>query len=108
MRVSLCWAAPEGQFDLPLELPPQSRIAEALAAARAELVARDPVWADRIDWAGAPVGVYGELRQRGMRLREGDRVEIYRALRVDPKESRRVRAQRLRRTPVRATKPAGV
>lgn len=108
MRVSLCWAAPEGQFELPLELPSQACIADALAAARAELTIKDPAWADRIDWADAPVGVYGELRERGTRLRAGDRVEIYRALLVDPKESRRVRAQRLRRTPVRAGKPAGV
>lgn len=37
------------------------------------------------------VGIWGRRASLGMRLRDGDRVEIYRALTVDPKEARRVR-----------------
>jgi uncharacterized protein len=39
------------------------------------------------------VGVWGVLRELGHRLRDGDRVEIYRPLTVDPMEARRRRAQ---------------
>ena len=37
------------------------------------------------------VGIWGRRASLGMRLRDHDRVEIYRALTVDPKEARRVR-----------------
>ena len=37
------------------------------------------------------VGVWGRVRPAGHLLREGDRVEVYRRLTVDPKEARRQR-----------------
>jgi len=40
-----------------------------------------------------PVGIYGERVQYDTVLREGDRVEIYRPLEVDPMEARRLRAK---------------
>ena len=36
-------------------------------------------------------GVWGRPQPLSFALREGDRVEVYRALRVDPKEARRLR-----------------
>ena len=42
--------------------------------------------------ARVPVGVFGESVGRELKLREGDRVEIYRPLLIDPKEARRRRA----------------
>ena len=44
-----------------------------------------------------PVGVYGRRVALDHLLADGDRVEIYRPLRVDPKEARRRRALRARR-----------
>jgi hypothetical protein len=41
-------------------------------------------------WAGA-VGVWGRAQPLDTRLRDLDRVEIYRGLQVDPKEARRLR-----------------
>lgn len=38
------------------------------------------------------VGVWGKLKTRDTVLRERDRVEVYRSLTADPKESRRKRA----------------
>jgi len=38
------------------------------------------------------VGIYGKVAGRDTRLRDRDRVEIYRPLRADPKEIRRARA----------------
>jgi hypothetical protein len=37
------------------------------------------------------VGVWGRPAAAGQALRDRDRVEVYRALRVDPKEARRLR-----------------
>jgi uncharacterized protein len=36
-------------------------------------------------------GIWGRRCDMGQALRDGDRVEIYRALAVDPKEARRLR-----------------
>jgi len=40
------------------------------------------------------VGIFGKLVKLETRLADGDRVEIYRPLAVDPKEARRRRARR--------------
>jgi putative ubiquitin-RnfH superfamily antitoxin RatB of RatAB toxin-antitoxin module len=40
----------------------------------------------------ALVGVFGRVAGPGTLLRDGDRVEIYRPLKIDPKEARRRRA----------------
>ena len=40
-----------------------------------------------------PAGIYGAPASRSQVLREGDRVELYRPLVLDPKEARRQRAQ---------------
>jgi putative ubiquitin-RnfH superfamily antitoxin RatB of RatAB toxin-antitoxin module len=44
-----------------------------------------------IDLAGSRIGVWGKLKKLDDRLRDQDRIEIYRPLRVDPKEARRQR-----------------
>ncbi len=36
-----------------------------------------------------PVGIWGRVVSRDRRLRDGDRVEIYRELELDPREARR-------------------
>ena len=42
-------------------------------------------------------GVWGREQPPDWALRDGDRVEVYRALTVDPKEARRLRYKRQRR-----------
>ncbi len=44
--------------------------------------------------AGLPVGIWGRQRDADAALQDRDRVEIYRPLRVDPKDARRLRQQR--------------
>jgi hypothetical protein len=46
-----------------------------------------------IDLAAAGVGVFNRVRALGEKVRDGDRVEIYRPLLADPRESRRRRAR---------------
>ena len=50
--------------------------------------------APEIDLAACRVGIYGKLKPLDTVLRERDRIEIYRPLIADPKESRRKRAQK--------------
>lgn len=40
------------------------------------------------------IGVFGRVVSPNSPLRDGDRVEIYRPLKIDPKEARRRRAKR--------------
>lgn len=47
-----------------------------------------------IAWPGAPLGVFGRRVAPETALNDGDRVEIYRPLTLDPKERRRRRAGR--------------
>jgi len=48
----------------------------------------------QIDLAACRVGVWGRRAELGDQVRDGDRVEIYRPLQADPKETRRQRARR--------------
>ena len=52
-----------------------------------------------IDLATHPVGLYGKKRPLDTVLREHDRIEIYRPLLADPKDSRRKRAERNKAPP---------
>ncbi len=45
-----------------------------------------------------PIGIYGERVSYDDILEEGDRVEVYRALVIDPMEARRARAQQQKST----------
>ncbi|MGQ0503449.1 MAG: RnfH family protein [Panacagrimonas sp.] len=47
-----------------------------------------------IDTDHCALGVFGRLRSPDSLLADGDRVEIYRPLQVDPKAARRTRARR--------------
>jgi len=73
-----------------LELPEGSTVADALRVSN--LLQRHP----GIDLALQQMGVWGRACRPDHTLREGDRLELYRALEVDPKEARRLRQQRQR------------
>lgn len=88
LRVSVAIALPDRQEVVELELPEGSTIADALAAAR--VAERMPGCAD----GGLATGVWSHRRDPGTKLRDGDRVEIYRPLQADPKVARRARAGR--------------
>ena len=47
-----------------------------------------------IDLAINKVGIFGELRTLDEMVAEGDRIEIYRPLKIDPKQARRNRAKK--------------
>lgn len=91
LEVEVAYAPAPGQVDLvTVSLAPGATILHALRASR--LLERHP----DIDLAVQRVGIWGRLKTLSDPVRDRDRVEVYRALKVDPKEARRqrYRAQR--------------
>ena len=93
IRASFAGAWDSWQGVIELELPDDATVATALEAARTVLRGRSSGTADEPEWGDGVTGIFGEVCGRDQPLRAGDRVELYRAIRVDPKAARRVRAQ---------------
>jgi putative ubiquitin-RnfH superfamily antitoxin RatB of RatAB toxin-antitoxin module len=87
IRVQLAVAFPERQEVLELDMPEGSTAGDAIAAAN--LRERFP----GIDPGAFDVGIWSRVASAATVLREGDRVELYRALKADPKDARRARAR---------------
>jgi uncharacterized protein len=85
ITVDVVLARPERQILRRVQLPAGSTVADALAASGLAGEATP-----------GGVGIYGKAAPAGTVVRDGDRVEIYRPLRADPKHLRRVRAARKR------------
>jgi len=85
-RCTVAYATPERQWLWVVLLPEGASVAVALELARAQAVGVDVPW-------NADTGIFGELCDRSAVPRDGDRIELYRPLRADPKESRRARAK---------------
>lgn len=87
IRVEVVYALPEAQTVVAVRLPAGATVSEAV---------RRSGLADRHVEGSAKVGIFGRLVDVTTRLRDGDRVEIYRPLVADPKSVRRARAGRKR------------
>ena len=93
IRASFAGAWPSWQGVIEFDLPEGATVATALEAARAVLQARAADAVDEPEWVDGATGIFGEVCGRDRPLRDGDRVELYRPLSVDPKAARRARAQ---------------
>jgi len=64
-------------------------------ATAADAIERSGILADfpEINRDNLPIGIWGRVVDRQQRVNEGDRVEIYRRLDIDPREARRQLAQ---------------
>ena len=89
MHIEVVYALPSRQERIFLDLPPDSTVLDAVQASG--LLQRLP----RIELSH--IGVWGRPVAPETRLRDRDRVEIYRRLTADPKEVRRVRAAKARK-----------
>lgn len=87
LQVEVVAALPERQLVLNLELPPGATLREAIAAAHLERHLPE------LEIDLERVGVFGRLCDPDRILKDGDRVEIYRPLKADPKEVRRQLAE---------------
>ena len=86
ISVEVVFAAPESQLLIELELPSGATVADAILASG--LAEAFPQYALN----ALPVGIWGRLTEVSRELQDGDRVEIYRELTLDPMESRRLKA----------------
>jgi putative ubiquitin-RnfH superfamily antitoxin RatB of RatAB toxin-antitoxin module len=97
VRVEVFFSATARQVDqVPLTLPAGATVRDAVAAAG--LLARHGLLEQAVQ-----CGVWGRRCSWSQVVREGDRVELYRELTVDPKEARRLRYKGQRK----AKRPAG-
>jgi putative ubiquitin-RnfH superfamily antitoxin RatB of RatAB toxin-antitoxin module len=87
LRVSVICAEVDKVFGMELDLPAGSTVRTAIDASG--IKARRP----DIDIRADRVGIFSRRVTFETPLRDGDRVEIYRALKIDPKEARRRRAR---------------
>lgn len=88
LKVEVVYALPSGEDVSTVGLAPGATMLDAVIASG--VTERHP----EIDLAHLKLGVFGKLVPREKRVADGDRVEIYRALAVDPKEARRRRVKR--------------
>jgi putative ubiquitin-RnfH superfamily antitoxin RatB of RatAB toxin-antitoxin module len=84
--VEVAYAAPTHQVTKALTMPAGSSVEQAIRASG--LLEAFP----EIDLTRQRIGVFGEFVRPDECLQGGERVEIYRALIADPKETRRRRA----------------
>jgi putative ubiquitin-RnfH superfamily antitoxin RatB of RatAB toxin-antitoxin module len=96
MTVEVAYARADLQVVRTVRVAHEASVREAIRCSG--LLGRFP----EIDLAEYRVGVFGRLRDLDAPLAPGERVEIYRPLRIDPKEARR------RRAAARTAHPRGV
>lgn len=86
LRVVVCYATPTREFLCELDLAPGATIGTAIEASGVLAAFPD------INLVTQPVGIFSKKKTLETVLRAHDRVEIYRPLLADPKDSRRRRA----------------
>ena len=88
--VTVCYALPRQVWLKSLRLPKPATVAQALEASGFA-----QAFPDLDPWRQG-IGIFGQLRAADAALADGDRIEIYRSLTFDPKESRARRAEHRR------------
>ena len=91
IEISIAFVTGTLQRELRLQLGEGATLAEAIAAAN---IGRD---SPQVLVQTVAFGIWGKRRTPEYRLRDGDRVELYPALRADPKTVRRQRADKARK-----------
>lgn len=86
LAIEVACALPSRQAVVALTVAPGTTAREAVRASG--IGVRFP----EIDVANCALGVWGETVADAHRVADGDRVEVYRPLRIDPREARRRRA----------------
>lgn len=87
ITVEVAYALPDEQQILSIEISPETTVEEAIK--RSGILERYP----QIDLSSDKVGIFGKICKLNATLHHKDRIEIYRGLIADPKESRRQKAE---------------
>lgn len=88
IKVEVVYGLPDNQVLLALEVEQGCDILTAIK--QSGIVLHFP----EIDPENATVGIFSRMAKLDQELRDGDRIEIYRPLIADPKELRKIRAER--------------
>jgi putative ubiquitin-RnfH superfamily antitoxin RatB of RatAB toxin-antitoxin module len=91
IAVSVVYALPERQWCLAVRLDSPATVRQAIEGSG--LLEHFP----RLLAQSPPVGIFHRRCTLETLLRDGDQVQIYRPLQMDPKDARRLRAERARR-----------
>lgn len=93
IKVEVAYATPEKQLIIEVEVEPGTSMMEAALASGIDKEF------DGLDVASSPMGLFGRKVAKPAQeiLREGDRVEIYRPLIIDPKQARANRAAKAKK-----------
>lgn len=86
MQVEVAFALPERQYLEAVSVADSATVADAIRLCGVEERFPD------VRFDELQVGIWGRPVERTHALREGDRVEIYRPLEIDPREARRLKA----------------
>lgn len=86
MKIEVIYLAANKQAVMALDLPENTRLIEAIQLSK--LLENFP----EIDLNRNKVGIFSKIVPLDTLLKDGDRVEIYRPLLVDPKQKRRLKA----------------
>lgn len=91
VHATVVYCAVDRQWIVAVDVPAGSTLRDAVSASG--LVAQVP----ELNAAALDLGVFNNPRDPDEAVREGDRIEIYRPMTIDPKEARRIRAEVRRR-----------
>lgn len=86
IQVEVAYATPVKQVIIKVDVPTHATIQTAIEKSGVMLIFPE------IDLSQQSVGIFSKRRELTDVLCDGDRIEIYRPLLIDPKEARRLRA----------------
>lgn len=87
MQVEIIYALPEQQKLIPLTVSENSTVEQAIT--QSGILQQYP----ELQLENLLFGIFSNRAELQQILRPGDRIEIYRELKIDPKEARRLRAK---------------
>jgi putative ubiquitin-RnfH superfamily antitoxin RatB of RatAB toxin-antitoxin module len=88
IQVIVAYATPKSQVEIPLEV--EENCSVVLAIKRSGILQQWP----EITFPDISVGLHSRRVPLDAALEDGDRIEIYRSLQIDPKQARLLRAER--------------
>ena len=88
ISVEVVYATPEQQKIITVEVVEGSTIETVIERSGIEEIFRE------MDLSKQKVGIFSQQKNLFDKVEEGDRIEIYRPLLIDPKEARKKRAQK--------------
>ncbi len=87
IKIEVAFATPAKQLIIPIEIKENCTIAEAIH--QSTIQEQFP----EIDLTKQKVGIFSKQKNLADIVQDGDRIEIYRPLTIDPKEARRAKVK---------------